>query len=222
MGWEPCAAASGGRVREYRLGDVDLTIDDTMIAVLVDHDSSRRSRKVCGTLLAGISDYSKGNGTRLLKKAVMSCHSVTMPFRSEESLEGNISAAMETLVRRQVDGMADRVFQNGARGRVHVDIILQRARLARWRTSPLCRGVPLSCWRDADLMLDAAAAHVDACFLKSDRMAYISSSLMMFVLSAATLYEVCSPSDATLHHKTAFAVTLTILVALWALALLRK
>lgn len=126
------------------------------------------------------------------------------------------------LVRRQIDGMADRIFQNGAKGQVHVDIILQRARLARWRTSPLCQGVSLSCWRDADVMLDAAAAHIDACFLKSDRMAYLSSSLMMLALSITTLYEVCSPSDITLHHQTAFMTILAILILLWVLSLLRK
>lgn len=71
LGWNVrLDSAIGIRGGRYRKGDVELMVDDTMLAIFVNVHPTGQTRRVVDEAIGGISDYRKGAGTGCLASAV--------------------------------------------------------------------------------------------------------------------------------------------------------
>ena len=224
LGWNVrLDSAIGIRGGRYRKGDVELMVDDTMLAIFVNVHPTGQTRRVVDEAIGGISDYRKGAGTGCLASAVGEEHRKRVTVSGATDWRSKAAGEMMDMLEKQTTVLAAQTLQRPVWFLSHRDIVLQRARIARWRTSPLLGAVAKERWEAMVALVDSLESHIDACFLKSDRTAYIASAVLSLVFSALTVYQLFA-GDSGLRgdQMESFGLSLFALVTIWLLALQRK
>ena len=224
LGWNDCSDTDiGTRGGRYRKGDVELSVDDTMLAVFLDSHPTTQTRLIVDEAIEAISDYRKGAGTDSLVFAVKHEHQKATAMNATTDWRGKAAGEMTDMLERQTATLAARVLQRPVWFLSHRDVVMQRARIARWRTSSLLKDIPKERWEAMTAIVDSLEAYIDACFLKSDQIAYIASAMLSFVFSALTVYQLFAGDKGLQGDRMeSFLLCMFALVAVWLLALRRK
>lgn len=167
----------------YRHGDVWLVMDDTsLLAVFTPLHARRQDMKVIQPTIASLKDWRKSTGTKRLAELKQSSHETAVACR-EMDLSQTVADMVMNMLAGQNDLLGVEVYQHPVRYGGWKDLLLQRSRIARCRTSMLAdQDDPR--WERLDRQLDAYEAYMDACYLNGDRMSRMAGLSLAAIFSS--------------------------------------
>lgn len=137
---------------------------------------------------------------------------------------GKVGTELMRLVESETEAIASNIFMGRYSSQAHRSLVLQKARLTAMSTSPLLKRVDESRWGDLYGLVDAADSDVDASFMESDRGARRAESLLLFLVSVATIIPLFDDGIQwdTLLKNNGFLLSMVLLAGLYVYSWKRK
>lgn len=181
-GVRPAGFMNTRRLFWYRHGDVWLVMDDTsLLAVFTPLHARRQDMRVIRPTVESLRDWRSAGTKRLVGlkqssyKTAIACH--------EMDLSQAVADMVMSMLAGQNDLLGVEVYQHPVRYGGWKDLLLQRSRIARCRTSMLADQNDPG-WERLDRQLDAYEAYMDACYLNGDRMSRMAGLLLAAIFSS--------------------------------------